>query len=246
MAAVSRRSPQTVVQQYFHSNPATVHPADIQSILAKVMPAVVSIDTSSYRGAAGIDFVQGAGTGMIIQSTGVVLTNSHVIAGATSVTVTLYGQTHAYPARVIGTEPAKDVALVQIEGAGSSLPVVHFGDSSRALQGDGVLAIGNALALAGGPTVTEGIVSAKNRSFSASTDAGTTESLSGLIQTDAPINPGNSGGPLVNSSGDVVAMNTAVATSSRGNSQAQNIGFAIAIDEVRPIIRHLLAAAGRR
>ncbi len=242
---LTSRSQQTVVQQYFHTNPVTVRPGDIQAILAKVMPAVVSIDTSSYRGAAGLDFVQGAGTGMIIEPTGVVLTNNHVIARATSVTVTLYGQTHAYPAKVIGTEPSKDIALVQIEGAGDSLPVVHFGDSNRALQGDGVLAIGNALALAGGPTVTEGIVSAKNRSFSAETDYGTTENLTGLIQTDAPINPGNSGGPLVDSAGLVVAMNTAVATSSQGNAPAQNVGFAIAIDEVRPIIRQLLEAAGR-
>jgi S1-C subfamily serine protease len=120
---------------------------------------------------------------------------------------------------------------------------VRFGNSNTAKQGDGVLAIGNALALAGGPTVTEGIVSAKDRSLTATADDGRPEYLTGLIQTDAPINPGNSGGPLVNSSGEVVAMNTAVATSSQGNAPAQNVGFAIAIDEIRTIVAQILQAS---
>jgi S1-C subfamily serine protease len=120
------------------------------------------------------------------------------------------------------------------------LPVVHLGDSNSAQQGDGVLAIGNALALAGGPTVTEGIVSALDRSLTATTDAGTTERLTGLLQTDAPINPGNSGGPLVNSAGQVVAMNTAVATSSQGNAPAQNVGFGIAVNEIRSVATEIL------
>ena len=134
---------------------------------------------------------------------------------------------------------------MQIEGLkGQSLPTVRFGNSSTSQQGDGVLAIGNALALAGGPTVTEGIVSAEDRSLTATTEDGTAENLTGLIQTDAPINPGNSGGPLVNSSGEVVAMNTAVATSSRGNAPAQNVGFAIAVDEIRVIVAQILQVAG--
>ena len=83
-------------------------------------------------------------------------------------------------------------------------------------------------------------MSALNRSLTATTDAGTTENLIGLIQTDAPINPGNSGGPLVNSSGQVVAMNTAVATSSGGNAPAQNVGFAIAVDEIRTVVAQIL------
>ena len=154
---------------------------------------------------------------MIIERSGIVLTNNHVIAGAQTVTVTLYGQTKPWPARVIGTDAHKDIALVQIEGLkGQSLPTVRFGNSNTSQQGDGVLAIGNALALAGGPTVTEGIVSAEDRSLTATTEDGTAENLTGLIQTDAPINPGNSGGPLVNSSGEVVAMNTAVATKPAG------------------------------
>lgn len=239
---VTSGSETTIVREYFPTPPGPLHVGDVQSVLAKVLPAVVSIDTSGFRSGVG-GFVQGAGTGMIIEPTGIVVTNNHVIAGATRVTVTLYGQTRQFPAKVIGTDPPKDVALVQIEGAGSSLPTVSLGDSNTAAQGDGVLAIGNALALAGGPTVTEGIVSAKGRSLSATTDAGATENLTGLIQTDAPINPGNSGGPLVNASGQVIAMNTAVATSSQGNAPAQNVGFAIAVDAIRPIIAELLAHA---
>ena len=102
-----------------------------------------------------------------------------------------------------------------------------------------MLAIGNALALAGGPSVTSGIVSAENRSLTAQNDSGQTENLVGLIQTDAAINPGNSGGPLVNAQGEVIGMNTAVASSSSGNAPAQNIGFAIAIDSVKPQLASL-------
>jgi serine protease Do len=102
-----------------------------------------------------------------------------------------------------------------------------------------VLAIGNALALAGGPSVTEGIVSAKNRTLSAQSDNGETENLTGLLQTDAAINPGNSGGPLVNSQAEVVGMNTAVASSTTGNAPTQNIGFAIAVDSVKPLLAGL-------
>jgi len=117
---------------------------------------------------------------------------------------------------------------------------VHLGDSNNTLVGDDVVAIGNALALQGGPTVTAGIVSAKNRSLSAQADfSNTTENLNGLLQTDAPINPGNSGGPLADSHGDVIGMNTAVAESSSPNAPAQNIGFAIAIDTIKPLLAGL-------
>ena len=197
-------------------------------------------DASGIRNSGNGGYAEGAGTGMIIEPSGVIVTNNHVVAGAQTVTVTFYAQSKQFPARVIGVDAEKDIALVQVEGAGSKLPVVHLGNSDSAQQGDGVLAIGNALALAGGETVTQGIVSALNRSLTATTDEGTTENLTGLIQTDAPINPGNSGGPLVNSSGQVVAMNTAVATSSQGNAPAQNVGFAIAVDEIRTVAGQIL------
>lgn len=176
---------------------------------------------------------------MILTSNGEVLTNDHVVAGATVVTVTLSGQSKALSARVIGTDPAQDVALVQIDNA-QGLPTVKLGDSNATEVGDDVLAIGNTLALAGGPTVTEGIVSAKDRSLSAQSDiTGKTENLTGLLQTDAAINPGNSGGPLVDSQARVIGMNTTVAESGAGNAPAQGIGFAIAINTIKPLLPQL-------
>ncbi|MGH9302407.1 MAG: S1C family serine protease [Acidimicrobiales bacterium] len=216
---------------------------NVAAILARVLPAVVSVQTTAYQ--PGTYFspggvVKGAGTGMILTSSGEVLTNNHVIDGASAVTVTLHGQTKPVPATVIGADPVHDVALLQIVGA-HGLPTVTLGSSNAAAVGDTVLAIGNALALAGGPSVTEGIISAEGRSIS--TNNG--EHLSGLIQTDAAINPGNSGGPLVNTAGQVIGMNTAVVQSA-GASQAiaQNIGFALAIDQVKPIINRLAAGSG--
>jgi putative serine protease PepD len=231
-------SQQTIVEKFFPNSASFPKPADVQEVLAKVEPAVVSIDTTAVtRGGDGT--VEGAGTGMILTTDGEVLTNNHVVAAATSVTVTLFGQTNPRPARVIGTDPTQDLALVQIENV-KGLPTVQLGDSNLALVGDNVLAIGNALALAGGLTVTEGIVSSKNRSLTATSDiTGRSENLSGLIQTDAAINSGNSGGPLVNASGQVIGMNTAVAESTQGNAPAQDIGFAIAIDTIKPLLAQL-------
>jgi S1-C subfamily serine protease len=167
------------------------------------------------------------------------LTNNHVVAGATSVAVTLYRQTEQRQATVISTDPANDLALIKINGV-SGLPRVNLGNSATVQQGDSVLAIGNALALAGGPTVTEGIVSALGRSLSARDPVTlASEHLTGLIQTDAPINPGNSGGPLVSSNGNVIGMNTAVATSSTGNAPAENVGFAIAVNTIKALLPQL-------
>jgi putative serine protease PepD len=238
-AEVGSNSQQTIVKQFFPNSSALTKPQDVQEILAKVEPAVVSINADAAgRGSASGDIVEAAGSGMVLTSTGEVLTNNHVVAGATTVTVTLFGQTTAQPSRVLGTDPAQDLALVQIDHA-SGLPTVNLGDSSQARVGDSVLAIGNALALAGGPTVTEGIVSAEGRSLTAQNDSGQTENLTGLLQTDAAINPGNSGGPLVDSEGQVIGMNTAVASSSTGNAPTEDIGFAIAVDSIKPRLAQL-------
>ena len=237
-AVVGVASQQTIVKSFFPNRSVLVHPTDVQAVLAKVEPAVVAIDSQSGGSSGSGDFVEAAGTGMILTPDGEVLTNNHVVAGATSVTVTLFGQTKALPAHVLGTDPGVDVALVQIDHA-SDLPTVRLGDSSKTRVGDSVLAIGNALALAGGPSVTEGIVSAENRTLSAENDSGQTENLTGLLQTDAAINPGNSGGPLVDSDAQVVGMNTAVASSSSGNAPTQNIGFAITVDSVKPLLAQL-------
>ena len=237
-AVVGSRSQQTEVERFFPNRSVLTKPQDIQEVLAKVESAVVSIDSDSSGSSSGGDFVEAAGSGMILTPDGEVLTNNHVVSGATSVTVTLFGQSQPLAAHVVGTDPGEDVALVQIDHI-SGLPTVTFGDSGQALVGDSVLAIGNALALAGGPTVTEGIISAENRSLTAENDSGQTENLTGLIQTDAAINPGNSGGPLVNAQGQVVGMNTAVASSTTGNAPTQNIGFAITVNSVKPLLAGL-------
>jgi S1-C subfamily serine protease len=210
---------------------------NVSAIAAKVDPSVVDI-TSSVSATAGGG--RDAGTGMIISSTGEVLTNNHVVYEATSITAQIDGKGTVYTAKVLGVDPTQDVALIQLEKA-SGLPAVSLGDSSNVKIGDDVVAIGNALALTGPPTVTEGLVSALDRSITAS-DAGSSlvEHLHGLIQTDAPINPGNSGGPLVDSSGKVIGMITANASGSPEQS-ATNIGFAIPINRATVIAAQIQA-----
>ena len=201
---------------------------DIQEILAKVQPAVVSIRTRTLS--LG-DFLrpvpgEGAGTGFVIAPDGVMVTNNHVVAGAQSIEV-VFADDRKMPARVLGRDPTTDLAVLKVDA--SDLPIAVLGDSDALRVGDDVIAIGNALGLQGGLTVTRGIVSAEDRTITA--EDGTR--LEHVIQTDTAINPGNSGGPLVNSAGEVVGINTAVA----GN--AENIGFSIAINAAKPIIEQL-------
>jgi serine protease Do len=207
-------------------------PTDVQGILAKVGPAVAYVRTQNFS--PGTFFPSGgAGTGIVLTPDGELLTNAHVVNGATSIKVTIGSDTQSHDASLIGVNPNADLALVKISGV-SNLPTAQLGNSSDLKVGDGVIAIGNALNLQGGMTVTEGIVSALNRSIDAGGENGSgSESLRGLIQTDAAINPGNSGGPLVNSAGQVVGINTAT------SGDAQNIGFAIAIDNAKPVIDQL-------
>jgi putative serine protease PepD len=195
---------------------------DVKGILAKVEPSVVDIVASNRR-------ASGEGTGVIISSDGYVLTNAHVVEGASKVSVATAGSAKALSATVIGADEAHDVALLKVDNA-SGLPAAELGRSSDVKVGEDVVAIGNALGLRGDPTVTRGIVSALNR---------TVENLTGMIQTDAAINPGNSGGPLVNSSGQVIGINTAVAADG-----AQNIGFAIPIDKAKALADRLKTGQG--
>jgi len=213
----------------------------VAAIAAKVDPAVVSVTSqviANVSGGFGASYQTPetlAGTGMIITPSGEVITNNHVVQGATSISVTIGGSSKSYTATVVGTDPTADVALIQIQGV-SGLPTVTFGNSSNVAIGDSVVAIGNALDLGSTPTVTTGIISAENRTITAQdSSGGSTETLKGLLQTDAAINPGNSGGPLVDSSGDVIGMNTAGASSSNGSS-AQNIGFSIPSNEIVSLI----------
>jgi putative serine protease PepD len=212
---------------------------NVAGIVAKVAPSVVSIRSTITQGPFTED---AAGTGVIISSDGEIMTNAHVVDTATSVKVTLAGETQARDAQVVGTDPANDLALLKIANV-SGLPAATLGKSGDVRVGDDVVAIGNALALRGGPTVTRGIVSGLDRSLD--TQAST---MTGLIQTDASISSGNSGGPLVDATGKVIGINSAVAASG-GGTAAENIGFAIAIDNAKPVIDRLrnhtpAAAAG--
>jgi S1-C subfamily serine protease len=242
VAATDNGSASTTVKE-ISAGPALLNgTTDIESVIAKVMPAIVSITAKStgpasnspFGGGSGTATQEDEGTGMIITSNGEVVTNNHVISGATTITVTLFGSVKALPATLIDTDPTNDVALLQINGS-SNLPTVSYGNSDHVQVGDAVVAIGNALGLqAGSPTVTQGIISATGRTVQASDSSGEdTETLSNMFQTDAAINPGNSGGPLVDSSGMVIGMNTAVASNQEGTSEAENIGFAIPANKIQ-------------
>lgn len=208
---------------------------DVGAVLAQVQDSVVSIDTTvRTRQGPFVSEGQGAGSGIILDDQGHVLTNAHVVDGATSITVTLNGETEARTATLVAADTAADVAVLLVDDPTGLVPARLA--TATPTVGEPVLAIGNALALEGSLTVTEGIVSAVDRSISAGTD----ESLTDLIQTDAAISSGNSGGPLVNSAGEVIGMNTAVASSS-SSVQASNIGFAISIDHARSVAAELLA-----
>ncbi len=197
---------------------------DVSGILDKVNPAVVSIHTTvpqqSFGPFGGSQSSEAAGTGMIIESSGVVLTNAHVVEDATAIQVDL-ADGRSVSATIIGSLSDKDVALLQLEDV-SDLPTVELGSSADLEVGDEVVTIGNALNLGATPTVTTGIVSALDRTI-------TVENIefTGLIQTSAPINSGNSGGPLVDATGKVIGVNSALAEGS------QNVGFALAIDDVK-------------
>lgn len=207
----------------------------IAGIAQAVLPVVVSIDVSSNQGS-------GTGSGFIIRSTAnesFVLTNNHVVDGAggsQDITVTFQDQTQE-TATIVGTDASYDLAVLRIDRG--NLPVAALGDSDDVVVGDATIAIGSPLGLTG--TVTSGIVSALNRPVTAG-DA-TDVSFISAIQTDAAINPGNSGGPLVNSRGEVIGINSAIATtgsSVSGQSGSIGLGFAIPINQARRVATELI------
>jgi len=197
----------------------------LAGVVNQVKPAVVAILSEVQR-------AEGAGSGFIFRPDGHIMTNNHVVEGAQQITVALppssrFPRGTTLPGRVLGRDPLTDTAVVKIEA--SDLTILPMATAPPQV-GDWVIAVGNALALEGGPTVTLGIVSALGRAVDA--DSGIT--LYDLIQTDAAINPGNSGGPLLNLSGEVVGMNTLVA------GGAQGIGFAVSMNTVLSVVDELI------
>ena len=208
----------------FTSNASILSTVEIAKLLR---PSVVHIQIETVQ--TGLPAPQnGVGTGVILDEEGNILTNNHVVDGAQRITVAL-ADGRSIDATLVGGDLFTDLAVIKIEADDLTPAVV--GDSSQLQVGEDVVAIGHALDLSGGPTVSKGVVSALERSIQE--DAQST--IDGLIQTDAAINPGNSGGPLANSQGEVIGINTAIIR------QSQGIGFAININDAKLVFRQLIA-----
>jgi S1-C subfamily serine protease len=219
------------------SSATTADDAIIQ-VVKEVEPAVVNVTAASTTTNPffGDSSQEATGSAFIVSANGVVFTNDHVIEGASKVEVTL-PDGRSFDATVTDTDPSRDFAVLKIDGSG--LPTVALGHSSKLQLGQSVVAIGYALGLEGGPTVTSGIISSLERTVQAQDPnaSGGARTYRNILQTSAAINPGNSGGPLVDLNGDVIGISTA------GVSSADNIGFAISIDAARSFIASALASS---
>lgn len=205
--------------------------SDISGVAQAALRVANSVVTISSSVDGGFSEGEATGTGVVVTSGGEILTNAHVVEGASEVRVRFAGDTEPVIAQVLAADSGNDLALLKVNATG--LTAAIFAKPGSVRVGDQVVAIGYALALDGGPSVTTGIVSALRRTIF--TDSG---ALNSLIQTDAAISSGNSGGPLVNMRGEVVGINTAVARGDT-NSSANNIGFAISVDEVLAVLEQL-------
>jgi S1-C subfamily serine protease len=225
-----------------NSGSSSSGPSDVNAIADKVDPGLVDINTS-----LGYQQEQAAGTGIVVTSNGEVLTNNHVIDGATSISVTDVGDHKTYTASVVGYDRTGDIAVLQLHNA-SGLQTANFGNSSSISVGQDVVGIGNAGGTGGTPSAAGGTVTALNQSITAQDQGdGTSEQLSGLIETNANIQAGDSGGALVNTSGEVIGVDTAASAgySFQFNGQGQgNQGFAIPINTALSIARQIEAGKG--
>lgn len=214
-------------------NSITVSDGDVSKVVDKVSPSVVSIVVSSEDSEK-----MGAGTGVIISADGYVLTNKHVVKNSQKIRVVTHNGDQFTDVSLVGVDPLNDIAFLKIKDA-KKLPVAELGNSGTVKVGQKVVAIGNSLGQYQN-TVSSGIISGKGRPVVASSDSrgAKTESLTDLLQTDAPINLGNSGGPLINMAGQVIGINTAIA------SDAQSIGFAIPINAVKGMVRGVISGKG--
>ncbi|MBM3939876.1 MAG: trypsin-like serine protease [SAR202 cluster bacterium] len=212
---------------------------DIAGVVERVAPAVVSVITKTQqRDIFGRPFEStGSGSGVIFDARGYVLTNNHVVQGATFIEVSLTNS-QRLPVEVVGTDPQSDLAVLKIDPAkvNGGIVVAPLGDSDAMRVGDWIIAIGNPLGFLGG-TVTVGIISAKDRQL----DVSPTEVLYDMLQTDAVINPGNSGGPLLNLKGEVIGINTAIIRGTLSSGQrADGIGFSISSRAAAPVAQQLI------
>jgi putative serine protease PepD len=229
-AAPSSTAAQTVtVTEPSTTETGSAQPPDragsLADAVARVLPSVVNVRTESFGGG------RGEGSGIVLDRRGVILTNNHVVEGTTRVTVVFNDDVHKRPmaGTVIGTAPGKDLAVIRVKA--TDLVPLPLARSSSLRLGDAVFAVGFPLGL--GATVTSGIISGLHRTIDSENGK-----LTGLLQTDAAINPGNSGGPLVDRSGRLLGINTAGVRL----AEAENVSFAIAIDEALPVIAKIRRA----
>jgi S1-C subfamily serine protease len=210
-----------------------------QSVASKVTPGLVDIDsTLAYQNTPT------AGTGMVLSSNGLVLTNNHVVEQETDIRATVISTGHTYRTKVLGVDPSADVALIQLQGA-SGLKTVQVGNSAGVTLGTPFAAIGNAGGTGGQPTVTNGSITALDRTISASDQGSGTnsETLHGMLQGNAPIAEGDSGGAWANAAGQVIGMTTAANTQSLGGAGTDQ-GFAVPINKALRIARQIAAGHG--
>jgi len=218
---------------------ASVPPGSVEQVAAKVVPSVVKLETNMGRATE-------EGSGIVLSSDGLILTNNHVVAtggapGGRAQTKVTFSDGRTAPFSVVGTDPSSDIAVVRAEGV-SDLTPIALGSSSDLRVGQDVVAIGSPLGLEG--TVTVGIVSALNRPVAAGGDSRNQNTVLDAIQTDAAINPGNSGGALVNMNGELVGVNSAIATLGGASAESQSgsigLGFAIPVDQAKRIADELV------
>jgi S1-C subfamily serine protease len=225
--------------------PARAQSTDPASVAAGVAPGLVDVNTVLGYGGG-----QAAGTGIVLTANGEVLTNNHVVQGATKIEVTDIGNGKTYSATVVGYDRGQDIAVLQLQGA-SGLATAKTGDSTQVAVGDSIIGIGNAGGAGGAPSVAPGTVTALDQAITASDQSGANaQQLTGLIQINANIQPGDSGGPLVNSSGQVIGVDTAASAryhlnrgGGSGSGQAVQ-GFAIPINQAMSIVHQIESGKG--
>jgi len=217
------------------SNSASATSAAVQAVASKISPSLVDINTN-----LGYQNSQAAGTGMVMTSNGLVLTNNHVINGATQITATDIGNGKTYNAKVVGYDRTSDIAVIQLQNA-SGLTVASFGNSNNVSVGQSVVGIGNAGGVGGTPSTAPGSVTALHQTITASDETQSNqEQLIGLIETNAPIQPGDSGGPLATMGAQVIGIDTA-ASSTYTFNQSGSQGFAIPINTALDLAHKIIA-----